>query len=63
MILAEMRPSDDDPDINDIQADINYDWSLHLAKYSKDQLDEVDNWIEKQKIYSNDISNNSELYQ
>ena len=59
MILAEMRPSDEEDEFDDIVADENYNWMEHLKNYSQDQLENCSNWIQKQKSQCIQTENNN----
>jgi hypothetical protein len=60
MLLAEIRPNDDDDDIDhdQILIDANYDWLQHSNNYSNEEVSLMKNWIEQQKITNNSVNEN-----
>jgi hypothetical protein len=60
MLLAEIRPSDadDDTEFDDISIDTNYDWLQHQRKYSTDEIANMRNWVDQQKIFYNQNNDN-----
>ena len=48
MVLSEIRPilSENDGEIDDVLADVNYDFVSHRNNYSSDELEEIEsNWV------------------
>ena len=61
MLLAEMRPSDDNfDDFDDIECDPNHNWLAHAGNYTTEENTRFRNWVEQQKSVHLDI-NDDEL--
>ena len=60
MLLAEIRPNEDDDDIDfgEISIDTNYNWLQHSNNYTNDKLKLMKNWVEQQKSTSNSVTDN-----
>jgi hypothetical protein len=55
MLLAEIRPSDEE-DFDDYAIPVtkDYDWSQNANNYTKEELDQFPQWIQNEKIKAND---------
>ncbi|RMZ93354.1 ATP-dependent DNA helicase, partial [Brachionus plicatilis] len=62
MELAEIRPSNISEDADEIIGDKNYDFLSHRKNYTNEELQLIENdWITKQKVFSDEIDNEEEL--
>jgi hypothetical protein len=62
MILSEIRPIMGENDIDDVVADLNYDFLSHRNNYTPDELEKIENnWINRQKLMFNEITNSDEI--
>ena len=60
MLLAEIRPNDEDEEVDHVEIIIDsaYNWLQHRKKYSANELSTMKNWVEHQKNTNNCVNDN-----